>query len=239
MKINYLGCAPVKSGKVEIPEISTTYERVTCAYPDRMPRYCLPSYSGSGKGQDLVAVWQWEPDGHPAGRYGTGDTGMDAVEQAPEDELLRLSREITAALDRRHADPTAYPECADYFASCRAYGVMLRQIDDHYAAIDAYDSATALRLISRRLGRRSTISRTEMADILADVHPPEMQQMSPAQWSHVPQGITFVSLVGGGVRYDQPGSMHPMQMATVSFIPAGMDSDYIRSHAERVVRIKD
>jgi hypothetical protein len=137
MTINYLGTSddPRPNLELELPEVTTTYERISCEYPDRRARYCLPTYDGGKDADKPVAVWQWEPEGHASGQYGSADHGLTPVAPAPAAELERLSREITAALDRRHADPGAYPECAEYFASCRRFSAILQQIENRFAAV--------------------------------------------------------------------------------------------------------
>jgi len=244
-KIRYPGDPPdttpgAQSGKVSLPEVATAYERVGCQYPDRAARYCLPTYQGGRDAAKPILLWQWERDGHEPRAYGSADPGQLPVAHAPAEELARLSNEITAALDRRHAEQAKYPDCAGYFASCRRYGAIMQGIDDHYAALDTFDAGAASSWLRSYLHGRRKIDRQEVADILRHLSPPEMQQMSPEEWSRIPRGITFVSLVGGGVRYDQPGTMHPLQQSVVSFVPATMDRnsvDYIRRHALRVVRI--
>jgi len=48
--------------------------------------------------------------------------------------------------------------------------------------------------------------------------------------------------ISPGVRYDAPGSMHPMQMADLAFVPVACAGDtvgYIRRHARRVLLVRD
>lgn len=72
---------------------------------------------------------------------------------------------------------------------------------------------------------------------------PESYHCSAAEaWMRATQGITVVSvgahLRDGGARYDQPGSMHPMQQAQVSFVAEGgvgaSTLDYLREHCGRL-----
>lgn len=63
-------------------------------------------------------------------------------------------------------------------------------------------------------------------------------------WVAMVRGITLVSfgagtLRDGWMRYDQPGSMHPMQHSDVSFVAAGgvSDYEYLRRHCDRLLII--
>lgn len=61
-------------------------------------------------------------------------------------------------------------------------------------------------------------------------------------WEHMCHGIICISAFDaeddypGGVRYDEPGSMHPQQRASVTFAPESLgDMTYIRAHCERLL----
>jgi hypothetical protein len=70
-------------------------------------------------------------------------------------------------------------------------------------------------------------------------------------WVATCRGICCISvdsrgLRDGQVRYDEPGSMHPMQHAQVTFVPADIDAgrtdggstvSYMRRHADRVLLV--
>ena len=60
-------------------------------------------------------------------------------------------------------------------------------------------------------------------------------------WTRVCSGLTCVSagvdLRDGYVRYDQPGSIAPMQRAEICFVPASLSrssKDYMRRHARKM-----
>lgn len=78
----------------------------------------------------------------------------------------------------------------------------------------------------------------------ADATRSEEQQAVARAWAKMCRGITTVSVMAYsdgqlGARYDEPGSMHPMQMAQLTFAPAGLDTEYLRRHARRVLVVTD
>jgi hypothetical protein len=113
-----------------------------------------------------------------------------------------------------------------------------------------------LDIVRRRVGERDEITRREMSDILTALGaagldlrngflPPALT--TPDAWADRCGGIECISVDAGGglrdgyIRFDQPGSMHPMQYAQVLFAPAelaGHEYDQIgqmQAHAERVL----
>lgn len=131
--------------------------------------------------------------------------------------------------------------------------------------------------MSRIVGEREQITRTEMRDILARL--PELADHSTiagrfadgalclgdrriedrdresietaTAWANACEGIRCISVLAYSdgdyhVRYDDPGSMHPLQRAAVTFVPAAIDDgrtdggssiEYMRRHAERVLLV--
>lgn len=109
------------------------------------------------------------------------------------------------------------------------------------------------------IGRRHKIGRREMAGLLRrlasegldlsnDCVPPGGD--TPEGWAARCTGICTVSVLAdgatphGAVRYDDPGSMHPMHQAALMFAPADLAADnstlaYLRSHASRVLIVDD
>lgn len=72
-------------------------------------------------------------------------------------------------------------------------------------------------------------------------------------WAELCKEITCISVLGTayhdaggeitnglGVRYDEPGSMHPMQQAEITFAPAGMVGGYayMRRHCRRLLIVE-
>ena len=111
-------------------------------------------------------------------------------------------------------------------------------IDDHLAAA---------------FGDRETITRDDLRAWLAmmatngAIDLPgigrEISADAPANWANAARGIVFISLFDepdgpASIRYDEPGSMHPMQFAAACFVsedlPAG-SVDYLRDHCERII----
>lgn len=135
---------------------------------------------------------------------------------------------------------------------------------------------TTIDTVRRLVGRRSRISREEMATILTalaadgldlrnDCAPETWdwdgaraaEDQSPAQiaraahyWARMCRDITCISVMASGctphgqVRYDQPGSMAPMQHADLMFVSErlrGYEYDpigYLRRHADRVLIVR-
>lgn len=133
-------------------------------------------------------------------------------------------------------------------------------------------------ILRARIGRRSRITRQEMADLLValwgDALPavstiygryrhgahlvghevPDLPADTPSRdvaaaqaiaWANCVRAGTVVSVLPGQVRYDQTGTMHPLQQALVSFAPArfaGAEHNpvaYLRRHAGRVLLVRD
>lgn len=235
MKIAYL-TESGRCGHVEVP-VSTTYQRICVSYPNREARYCHPGYMGGKDSQKLLGVWQREPDGHEPGCYGSGDAGLPPVERAPDEELQRLSREITAALDAMHAERDAHPEAAEYFASCDAYGRLMQDIEAPYLAMARRSGAEELEAATAVIGRRRTCSRDEMAAILARLRPVADQDRSPSQWADICRGITMVLVSKGCVSYSEPGSLWGGKAAVLMFVPSGV-KDAPSYWADRIIRVK-
>ena len=114
-------------------------------------------------------------------------------------------------------------------------------IDDHFGA---------------GFGYRLVISRQELRNWLAmlavngDIELPgigrEIRSDAPANWANAASGITFVSIFDGdngqpgSIRYDEPGSMHPLQPAAISFYADAMPAaslDYLQDHCGRLIRL--
>ncbi|OFW05630.1 MAG: hypothetical protein A3H96_11255 [Acidobacteria bacterium RIFCSPLOWO2_02_FULL_67_36] len=123
------------------------------------------------------------------------------------------------------------------------------------------------------VGRRRQITRDEMQAILIAIHGPALPDRStiggrdadghlymgeewirdrdqelPATaraWARLCHGITCVSVFPDGVRYDEPGTMHPLQHAPLTFVAADVVGDecgtigYLRRHADRVLVVRD
>ncbi len=121
-----------------------------------------------------------------------------------------------------------------------------------------HDAANIILDIVRRLcGRRRKITRDEcvtMFDTLQAEAGLDLQDMgsylprpisAARAWERMCSGITFVSVCRfaddtWGIRYDQPGSMNPMQMAEVSIIAdtGHRDDGYIRRHCKRLIYVR-
>lgn len=121
-------------------------------------------------------------------------------------------------------------------------------------------SMTTLDVVRQIVGRRSTISKDEMGEILvtlanagivelAHEYVPDTRSDSytaSVAWTKACRGITCISvdsrgLRDGQVRYDEPGSMHPRQHAELCFVPADVSDNtlqYMRRHADRVLRVR-
>jgi hypothetical protein len=109
-----------------------------------------------------------------------------------------------------------------------------------------------IEIVRRHVGRRHRISRAEMAAILTEAegagadlycYRERPEEESPADWwVSMCSRNTCVSMIDGEARYDEPGSLHPLQMADVTFVPATLrpDSiDYMRQHARRTLLVID
>lgn len=110
-----------------------------------------------------------------------------------------------------------------------------------------------IEIVRSLVGRRSRISRQEMADILAAMEAAGIAMANDclydttlAAWADRCTGIECISVLASGttphgmVRYDQPGSMAPMHHAVVMFAAADIDpstKDYLRRHTRRLLRV--
>lgn len=120
---------------------------------------------------------------------------------------------------------------------------------------------TMLDTVRRHVGRRPRITRGEMIAILADLAGDGLGLDNgwggpdADGWANMCRGITVVSVLEdgqaftaraassnpGSIRYDDPGSMHPMLRAAVMFAPADLaDMPYdqigqLRRRAGRVL----
>lgn len=124
-------------------------------------------------------------------------------------------------------------------------------------------------IVRSLIGRRSKITRREMADILAALaaqgltlysgyvpgtHKWSTEQQRVVQtedaheaWANECVGVRCISvdargaLCDGDIRYDDPGSMHPMQHTQVTFLPADSITSehnpvpYMRDHCDRLL----
>lgn len=116
-------------------------------------------------------------------------------------------------------------------------------------------------IVRSMVGRRWKISQMKMAEILIAleqeglslINPYIEKSASPLEgvaahtWADMCTGFTCISLKSTGlrdgyIRYDQPGSMHPLQYSDLTFVPetAGQNSiDYMRKHASRVLVVRN
>lgn len=124
-------------------------------------------------------------------------------------------------------------------------------------------------IISDTIGRKRIITRAEMETLLLALHEAGLDlsnayvansQKSPeiaaVAWAKSVEGITIISasIEGRGlghsdgcVRYDQPGSMHPMQKAEVMFVPENIENafqppsyarEFMTRHADRTLIVR-
>lgn len=127
-------------------------------------------------------------------------------------------------------------------------------------------TSTTLDIVRQHVGRRSRITRDEMAAILSAlgsaglrlsngyVHETTLGVADAARtWAAMCRDITCISVMDarggslrdGDVRYDEPGSMHPLQRVEVTFVPAALgryEYDQIgqmRRHAVRVLIVRE
>lgn len=235
VKVKYLGTGIIDGRFLELRGIDTIYERIAYSYPDRMPRYCHPGYCGGKHDGELVRAWQWEPDGHAPGQYGPLDDGLPPVLRAPADELDRLGREVTQAIDIIHASPDQYPEASDYLESCRRYGGLLSQIDKSYDQIASRAAQPEMELNAARevIGARRVCSRDEMAEILRRCQLVSDQGIGVGGWVAMCRDSTMVSITAGCIRHDQPGTI--VHRPTILF--AGKGCRARPDIAERVVYV--
>ena len=126
-----------------------------------------------------------------------------------------------------------------------------------------------LDIVRRHVGRRHKITPREMRDILYSLEAAGLELANgwsgaqPGQdhataWVAACRDITVISVLDaadpmeprlsssnpGSIRYDQPGSMHPMLRATVMFVsPRCVERrdtlDYLRDRADRVLIVRD
>lgn len=116
-----------------------------------------------------------------------------------------------------------------------------------------------LQVASSAIGRRRKINQAEMsaclqamADAGLDLGNDCVMDASPEKWARMCHGLTCVSVLADGaaphgqVRYDDPGSMHPMHYAAVMFAPAALADDeehdpvgYLRRHCKRLVLVNE
>lgn len=125
---------------------------------------------------------------------------------------------------------------------------------------------TTLDVVRRIVGRKSKITKDEMGAILMGLVEERLVNLcngyvhdtcgddilaASIAWTKACRGITCISvdsrgLRDGQVRYDQLGSMHPMQHAEITFAPEGMAEHtpgltyaYLRRHADRLLIVRD
>lgn len=109
-----------------------------------------------------------------------------------------------------------------------------------------------LETVRRIVGARQKITQVEMATILLALCQEGLNlrngfvqgtmsgdpQTTSAAWAGLCRGNTCISIVDGRVRYDEPGSMHPLMYADVIFAPEGLPGapyKFLRQHARRVL----
>jgi hypothetical protein len=67
------------------------------------------------------------------------------------------------------------------------------------------------------------------------------RETAPDAWANICVGLCCVSVIEGyEVRFDEPGSMHPQQHATVMFVPADLrpqSIEHMRRHTNRVLLV--
>lgn len=126
---------------------------------------------------------------------------------------------------------------------------------------------TTLDVVRRIVGRKSKISKDEMGAILMGLVEAKLVNLcnryvhdtcgvdslaAAIAWTKACRSTTCVSvdsrgLRDGQVRYDEPGSMHPLQHSEITFAPHGMrDAEpgsgstlaYLRRHADRVLVVR-
>ena len=126
---------------------------------------------------------------------------------------------------------------------------------------------TTLDVVRRMVGRKSKITKDEMGAILVGLVETGIVNLcngyvrdtcgddvlaASVAWTKACHDITCISvdsrgLRDGQVRYDQPGSMHPIQHSELTFAPDGMpDAEpgsgstvaYLRQHADRVLIVR-
>ena len=107
-------------------------------------------------------------------------------------------------------------------------------------------------------GRARSITRNQLSELLLLLADSGLDLRGHAGWygadgaddlpsiaraiAQAPRGITLLSL-GGQVRdiqHDEPGRMHPMQMAQISFVSQDLGHNslsFVRRHARRVVTV--
>ncbi|MGH8519852.1 MAG: hypothetical protein ACREU9_00100 [Gammaproteobacteria bacterium] len=114
-------------------------------------------------------------------------------------------------------------------------------------------------IVRQHAGRRYKISRHKMAEILESLHREGLDlnleifvedpsgAIRARKWANACTGINCISVCdygaehGFGMRYDDPGSMHPLHHAVIMFVPAelgGYEYDQIgqmRRRADRVL----
>lgn len=122
---------------------------------------------------------------------------------------------------------------------------------------------TIIASVRARIGRRHRITATEMRAILGEMATQNLVTLDDwpigrrgtdpaAEWTRACRGITIISVLAdtdsprvrytssnpGAIRFDEPGSMHPMLRATLMFAPATMQEhtyDYLRQRCRRLL----
>ncbi len=112
--------------------------------------------------------------------------------------------------------------------------------------------------VTLMFGRRRKITRDELVALLVSLETDagiDLSGLTGAHrrapisaaraWERMCSGITFVSICryandSWGIRYDQPGSMNPMQHAALSFVAEAHrdEGGYLRSHCDRLVYVR-
>lgn len=125
---------------------------------------------------------------------------------------------------------------------------------------------TTLDVARRIVGRKSKITKDEMGAILMGLVEARLVNLcngyvrdtfrddilaASIAWVKACHGICCISvdsrgLRDGQVRYDEPGSMHPLQHSEITFAPEGMSEytpgstyAYLRRHADRVLIVRE
>lgn len=119
------------------------------------------------------------------------------------------------------------------------------------------DDAKIHAVVSARIGRRRVIDQGEMAALLEDFARIGLSlandcilpgRDSPTEWARACCGLTLISVLAhgttphGSVRYDEPGSLHPLHHAAVMFVPLPLsqrdETGYLARHCRRLLRVR-
>lgn len=134
--------------------------------------------------------------------------------------------------------------------------------------------AGILDVLRATIGRRHRITRAEMRNLLQMLSDRDLVELDndwggghrrpdkdhAAAWADMCDDINVISVLAdtdapsaratssnpGSIRYDQPGSMHPMMQATLMFAPAGLSDstgefpgEWLRRRTKRLLVVAD